>query len=485
MTLEDFSTPRSVLRRFVTDASWWRFESPSGDTVVAGSPLRLFRFAPGARSLLTSLEKQQPLDDQHWPGGSERVIERLLAADAIHPQFDEHYRPSLSVSDITVIIPTKDTDQATLTKIVESLARVHMVIIVDDGSDTPVEQFINHHGTDIRVHRLWPSQGPAAARNAGLAFVQTPLICFIDSDIDLPTAAQHSSFWIPVLAHFDDPHTGLVAPRIQSSSGSSVLERYEVTDSPLDMGLRAARLHPRGRLSYVPSALMLVRTDELQRHGGFDETLRYGEDVDLVWRFTARGITCRFEPAMTVHHRPRATWSAFARQRFLYGTSAARLDARHPGSLAPLRLQSWTAAAWIVGLAGHLVTAVFITATSVRRLRRSLPRPSESNTHERNIIASRVVLRGHLLAGQALAHAVTRPWWPLAALASVRSARARQLWLLALIVPTLWRWKQRKSDLDPLRYTAAKILDDLSYGSGVWAGALTTQRFGPLRPEIH
>lgn len=485
MTSGDSSTSRPALRRFVTDANWWRFHSPSGDTVVAGSPLRLFRFAPGARPLLTSLEKRQPLDDQHWPVGSEQVVERLLDADAIHPQFDDHHQPSLSVSDITVIIPTKDTDQAILKKIVESLAHVHTVIIVDDGSDVPVEQFINHHGTDIWVHRLWPSQGPAAARNAGLAFVKTPLICFIDSDIDLPVAAQHSSFWIPVLAHFDDPRIGLVAPRVQSPSGSSVLERYEVTDSPLDMGSRAARLHPRGRLSYVPSALMLIRSAELRRLGGFDETLRYGEDVDLVWRLTASGVTCRFEPAMTVHHRPRPTWSAFGRQRFLYGTSAARLDARHPGNLAPLRLQSWTGAAWTFGLTGHLVTAALITAISVTRLRRSLPRPAKPNTYERDIIASRVVLRGHLLAGQALAHAVTRPWWPLAALASVRSTRARRLWLLALIVPTLWRWKQRESDLDPLRYTAAKIFDDLSYGSGVWAGALTTQRFGPLRPHFH
>lgn len=484
--------------RFITDQSWWRYPSAGGDTVMAGSPLRLFRFAPGARQLLENLETGETLRTATLPPGSNRVLDRLLQADAIHQRVDAHsdVTTRFGLSDITVVIPTKDEKRECLTRLVHALPGVPRVIIIDDGSIEPIEHFDCDHIGEILIHRLPTSCGPAAARNIGSSLAATPLICFIDSDIELPDDIRESSSWIPLLAHFDDPRMCLVAPRVRSTSGSTVLERYEMTDSPLDMGRHPARLHVQGRLSYVPSAMMLVRSDALSRIGGFDETLRYGEDVDLVWRLLesthagGRNV-CRFEPAMTVHHRPRSTWSAFARQRFLYGTSAAHLDARHPGHLAPLRLQWWTAAAWFAGLAGRSILALVITAVSVLRLRRSLPNPSSSSTtdragsdFEREIIAARVVIRGQALAGQALARAVTRTWWPIMAVAGVRSRRVRRLWLAAMVAPALWQWRQRASDLDPARYTLARIVDDLSYGSGVWSEVVKIRRFGPLRPDV-
>ena len=464
--------------RFITDISWWRYQSATADTVVAGSPLRLFRFAPEARRLLQVLEAGQQLDDDLTSTQSNQVLDRLLDAEAIHPLFDHRATPSTSIAGFTVVIPTKDTSDTHLKALIASLPAGQQVIVIDDGSATPVGPI-----DGVIIHRLAQSRGPAAARNVGLNLVKTPLVCFIDSDIDLGTEAQESSFWAPVLFHFDDPRVGLVAPRVQSKAGSSVLERYEMTDSPIDMGRQPSRLHRRGRLSYVPSALILVRTDELRRHGGFDESLRFGEDVDLIWRFTGRGVICRYEPQVTVYHRPRHTWLALGRQRFFYGSSAAHLDARHPGSLTPLRLSPWTASAWVSALMGHPFIATLVTAVSIARLRRSLPKGTEF-TLERDIIATRIVLRGTIQAGQALAQAVNRPWWPLIALASVGSKRARHLWFIAAVVPALWRWKQRQSELDPWQYTLARVFDDASYGAGVWAGVLKLRRVGPLQPEL-
>jgi hypothetical protein len=132
---------------------------------------------------------------------------------------------------------------------------------------------------------------------------------------------------------------------------------------------------------------------------------------------------------------------------------------------------------------GHPFIATLVTAVSIARLRRSLPKGTEF-TLERDIIATRIVLRGTIQAGQALAQAVNRPWWPLIALASVGSKRARHLWFIAAVVPALWRWKQRQSELDPWQYTLARVFDDASYGAGVWAGVLKLRRVGPLQPEL-
>ncbi|MBF6096422.1 glycosyltransferase family 2 protein, partial [Nocardia cyriacigeorgica] len=87
--------------------------------------------------------------------------------------------------------------------------------------------------------------------------------------------------------------------------------------------------------------------------GGFDERLRFGEDVDVVWRLTDAGHLVRYHPAAVVTHRPRATLGSWLRQRYDYGTSAAPLARRHPGRLACARVSAWHALSW-----GALVVAL-------------------------------------------------------------------------------------------------------------------------------
>jgi hypothetical protein len=113
-------------------------------------------------------------------------------------------------------------------------------------------------------------------------------------------------------------------------------------------------------VAYVPSAALIVRRAALG--GGFDEALRYGEDVDLVWRLHDRGWRIRYDPRVIVAHgTPRwrgaalrcgrgaairggaaiaaALDPALLARRYRYGTSAAPLALRHPGRLAPFVLE--------------------------------------------------------------------------------------------------------------------------------------------------
>lgn len=456
-------------RRFTVDQSWWRNRSRRGDTVTAGSPMRLFRFASAASPLLDQLEAGDVIDDPS--SGEDHLLERLLGAGAIHERFSS---AEVSLDDVTIVIPARDP--ADIEGLVASLPSVHRVIVVDDGSSPPIPTI-----SGVHVHRLPASVGPAGARNAGLESVESDVVLFIDADVDLPATARQSSFWIPLLGHFTDRRVGLVAPRVTSTPGATALARYEETDSPLDMGPHPARVHLGGLLSYVPSAAMAVRTTDLQRVGGFDAAMRYGEDVDLVWRLDAAGIHCRYEPTVILHHRPRDTWVEAGRQRFHYGTSAAQLEQGHPGALAPVRLPAWTAGAWTAALCGHPLMALVAAGAPAWRLHGSL---RSRVPIEDAIVVTRLLVHGHLLAGRALAQAITRTWWPLMAMASPFSRRVRWIWMLAVVVPGLWRWKSRRSTLDPLRYLAARGVDDLAYGSGVWAGVIGTGRVGALRPAL-
>src|ERR1700744_702356 len=81
-----------------------------------------------------------------------------------------------------------------------------------------------------------------------------------------------------------NPDLALVAPRVRSAAGDSALARYEKRGAPLDLGPDASLVGPGRRVAYVPAAAMVARRDAVLDLGGFDESMRFGEDVDMVWR---------------------------------------------------------------------------------------------------------------------------------------------------------------------------------------------------------
>jgi mycofactocin system glycosyltransferase len=392
-----------------------------------------------------------------------------LASIADHPEAD----PEADSASITVVIPSFTVEPEQLPLHAPTRYRC---IVVDDGSPTPLparDGFVT-----ILLDR---NRGPAAARNAGLALVDSPLVAFVDSDVSIDDNELRR-----LAAHFSDATVALVAPRIrvtQATNDSPIvvdhgpLHRYELHHSPLDMGPFPARIAAATRVSYVPAAVVLCRTEAVRAIAGFDEAMRFGEDVDLVWRLAAAGWTCRYEPAVEARHQPRATLRGWIAQRFHYGTSAAPLDRRHPGAVAPLRMNGWSAAAWVPVLAGFPLIGVAIGALSSVLLVRKLP-----------YVAARESLRlaalGNVFAGRLIASAITRTWWPLAVVAAIVSKRARRVLLAAIIVPAILDRREHPTSLDPVSATALRVLDDAAYGAGVWAGAWRERNIGALLPTF-
>lgn len=68
--------------------------------------------------------------------------------------------------------------------------------------------------------------------------------------------------------------------------------------------------------------LGVLRRAALAKVGGFDESLRRGEDWELNQRLRAAGYLVWLDPALRVEYWPRSTWGALARQ--FYATGAWR-----------------------------------------------------------------------------------------------------------------------------------------------------------------
>jgi mycofactocin system glycosyltransferase len=446
----------AMVTRFALDETARRVDD--GTVLIAGSPLAVFRLSDTGARVLEGIIVGEPT-----PPGAERLTDRLLDAGAIHPRPD---RGPYTTDDVTVVVPVRDAD---LGEVLGAIGPAHAVIVVDDASVAPIS------APGAAVVRRVVNGGPAAARNTGLAAVTTPLVAFLDAD------CRPRPGWLKaMLDHFADDRVAAVAPRVASdTSRGSLLARYEAVRSPLDLGPTEARVRARTRVSYVPGAALVARADVLLASGGFDEDLRYGEDVDLVWRLDEQGLRVRYEPAAVVTHQPRRTWRAWLAQRASYGRSAAGLGRRHPGAVAPAAVSGWSAAVWVLAALGHPVAGAAVSAGTAIALAdklKALDHPVKESMQLAGL--------GHLFAGRLLAAAVTRVWWPLLVPLALVSKRVRYVLLASAVVPALVDWARTRPRIDPLRYVALRALDDVAYGVGVWQGVVRGRSFDPLVPDL-
>jgi mycofactocin system glycosyltransferase len=444
-----------------------------GRVVIGGSPLRCLRLSERGAASLARLTQGTDVEPR---GGEARFASRLIDAGILVPRPGVGagpYRPE----DVTVVIPVRD-DAASLDHCLAAIRKHDPgggLVVVDDGSrqHDRIADIAARYGAQ-RV-RLEENCGPAAARNLGLAMVRTPLVAFVDTDV---TVVED---WLPwLLGSFADPEVVLVAPRVVAPpSPDTAVGAYEVARSPLDLGSQPGPVRPRTRISYVPAAAMVARVDALRSVRGFDESLRVGEDVDLCWRLVAAGHRCWYAgDDAVVEHATRSTWRAWAAQRFAYGTSAALLDRRHPGAVAPLGTSPWSVGVWATLAAGHPVVAAALAGGTAVALVRKLSFVGDPAA------VTRIGLEGHLRAGEQLARTAIRPWAPLTALAALVSPRVRRTAAIAALGVPLWDWVRRRPSLDPLRWTVASLADDTAYTAGVWWGAWRERSVGALRPEF-
>ena len=73
---------------------------------------------------------------------------------------------------------------------------------------------------------------------------------------------------------------------------------------------------------------------------------------------------------------------------------------------------------------------------------------------------------------------------PVLVVTALRGRRAATAVGVLLITPPVIEWLQRRPPLDPIRWSLASVVDDASYGAGVWAGCCRTGSFGPMIPTI-
>jgi mycofactocin system glycosyltransferase len=447
-----------VTIHLIPDDQWFR--SRNGNGVLAGSPLTYFGVTDAGSKILDAIETNSELPQNHA-----QLTDRLLVTGAVHPIPDS----TAEFSDITVVIPAfiTDTDSHTyLQELVTSLVGL-TIIIVDDASPHPIDI----DGAHVIRHET--NKGPAAARNTGIAIVTTKVVACVDTDV-IVTAKQVAT----LAAYVIDSDVGAVAPRITCVNDGTFIGEFESHHSPLDLGSVPALVRPMSRVSYLPATVLVCNVQLLRAAGGFDDSIRMGEDVDLVWRFIENGISCRYVPSIECPHKARQSIRKMMKQRYDYGTSAALLDARHPRAASPLRAHALLLVTAITVLMGYVFFAIILVVPTLAYFVVSL-RSTSIPVRTRTRLAWKALTSTTRL----LARAIMRAWWPLFFIATFVSLRLGAMFTFSAFVPPLFGLVRNKPG-HPFRYLVMRILDGMAYGMGVWVGALRARSLRCLLPVI-
>ncbi len=229
------------------------------------------------------------------------------------------------------------------------------IIIVDDGSDPPLEEVVQAFGKSLPVNYFYKkNSGPGDSRNQAMQKAQGDYFVILDSDVILPED------YLKVLSDFIQKH-----PEIDMFGGPDTdapgfhffqkAVNLSMTSFLTTGGIRGKKKNVQ---RYVPRSFnMILKREVFEETGGFS-AMHPGEDPEWVYRIWRKGFRTGFAPDLKVFHKRRIDWKSFFRQMKKFGMTRCILNRMYPEAdswvyRVPLVLVLWT----IISV----MAAVFVT----------------------------------------------------------------------------------------------------------------------------
>lgn len=198
---------------------------------------------------------------------------------------------------------------------------LYEIVVVNNGSTDRTAAI----AAGFPVHVVdEPRRGVGSARNAGVARSRGELVVFTDAD-----CVADPKWLAALVARFDsEPGLGGVGGYLPGFDPQTPVQYY-VAESDLLSQEVALEQRPFSA-PYVVTANALLPRRLVEEAGGFDPLCKVsGEDADLCWRISDRGLPFAFAPDAVVYHRHRSTVGSLGRWMFRYGAGSVYLMKKH------------------------------------------------------------------------------------------------------------------------------------------------------------
>jgi glycosyltransferase involved in cell wall biosynthesis len=283
----------------------------------------------------------------------------------------------------SIIVPTYERPRQ-LSQLLNSLARLeydagrYEVIVVDDGGSVSLTKIVSRFSELLNLTVLrQKNAGPAAARDFGVQHSQGEYLAFTDDD------CVPRSDWLRALAQ-------QLAVSPGSACGGKTTNAlkdnpYSASTQSLLDSLHQSRHFRYGRQFFTANNMAVPRLRFLGI-GGFDPTLRFGEDRDFCDRWVSAGYRLIYAPEAVVDHYHFLNLCSFVRLHYSYGQGTSQFWRRRSrrGSSAA----RWDSPGWYV----DLVLAAFRKERNLAGLIQSLLSGVSQISNAAGILGDRINL---------------------------------------------------------------------------------------------
>lgn len=197
------------------------------------------------------------------------------------------------------------------------------VIVVSDGSNDGTHDYLANLQPRFQLRPVIQSnQGPAAARNNGIAHATGDIVVFLDDDVvpmpnflaeHLATHRQYPD--TVVLGPMLSPHDFQLSPWVNWEQ-EMLMKQYRA----LELG----KWRPTARQFYTGNS-SLARA-HLVAVGGFDQRFRRAEDLELGYRLARRQLQFRFNFKAIGYHYAERSFQSWIEIPYSYGRSDILFD---------------------------------------------------------------------------------------------------------------------------------------------------------------
>ena len=192
------------------------------------------------------------------------------------------------------------------------------VWVADNGSSDGSSDMLRREFPQVRVIQLDGNYGYAGGYNRALRQVEAQYAVLLNSDVEV------TPHWLAPLTAFMDSHPDVAAcqPKVLSLRRRTAFEYAGACGGYMDRygypfcrgRVMGATEEDRGQYDdacyafWATGAAMFVRMDDFREAGGLDDGFfAHMEEIDLCWRFRARGRRVACVPQSTVYHLGAAT----------------------------------------------------------------------------------------------------------------------------------------------------------------------------------
>ncbi|MCW5983162.1 MAG: glycosyltransferase [Bryobacteraceae bacterium] len=224
----------------------------------------------------------------------------------------------------SVVVPTFNRPRQ-VAGFLESLCRLDYprdrfeVILVDDGSDRPLDDVVAPYRPRLNVSLLVQANaGCANARQRGAELARGRYLAFTDDD------CRPAPDWLSRLERLCAANPGCAV----AGKTVNALDHNPFSSASQLLMTHLVEHYNRegGPTRFYPTSNIVFPRDRFQPAGGLDArwSVSGGEDRDLCYRWLSRDFQVIYSGDAVVHHYHRLTPAGFYRQHFRYGRGAFR-----------------------------------------------------------------------------------------------------------------------------------------------------------------